>query len=233
MKILGISGSPREEEVSGSYRLVEAVLKATGLDYELISLRGKTIGGCIACLGCVKDNVCQVRDDMAALRAPLLEADGYVIGAANYYSGMNALCHAFLERWYQFRHQEADALWGKLAVAVGVGSMSGAAVCDQIETFMSYNFVETVAKVSGRGAASCFTCEYGESCAVGAPVMMYGEGVKITEEMIPDVTRQATVMAAAAEAGKLLSERLRKGYDRWEVTARMQEVMMERFREST
>ena len=233
MKVLGISGSPREEEVSGCYRLVEAVLQATGLDYELISLRGKTIGGCIACLGCVKDNVCQVRDDMAGLRAPLLEADGYVIGAPNYFSGMNALSHAFLERWYQFRHQEGDALWGKLAVAVGVGSTSGAVVCDQIETFMAYNFIETVAKVSGQGAASCFKCGYGESCAVGAPVMRYGKGVKIIGEMIPDVSKQAEVMAAAAAAGKLLSERLRKGHDRWEVTARMQQMMMERFKETT
>jgi multimeric flavodoxin WrbA len=55
MKVLGISASPRTPEVSGVCRLVKTVLEAAGHDYELISLRGKNIGGCIACLGCVKD----------------------------------------------------------------------------------------------------------------------------------------------------------------------------------
>ena len=70
MKILGISGSPRKEDQSGTYTLVKTVLENSGCDYELISLRGKRIAGCIACLGCVKDNVCKVDDDMAALLAP-------------------------------------------------------------------------------------------------------------------------------------------------------------------
>lgn len=68
MKILGISGSPRKESQSGVLRLVRTVLENSGCDYELISLRGMNIGGCIACLGCVKDNVCKVKDDLADLR---------------------------------------------------------------------------------------------------------------------------------------------------------------------
>jgi hypothetical protein len=42
-----------------------------------------------------------------------------------------------------------------------------------------YNFVETVAKVTGQGAAACFSCGYGETCKVGIPTLLYGEGVKI------------------------------------------------------
>jgi len=57
MKILGISGSSRNESTSGTYRLVKTVLENTGIDYELISLRGKNISGCISCLQCAKDNV--------------------------------------------------------------------------------------------------------------------------------------------------------------------------------
>ena len=105
MKILGISGSPRKDETSGTCKLVRTVLQESGCEHELISLRGKTIHGCIACLRCVKDNVCKVEDDLFALRDKILEADAYVIGAPNYYSGMNATTHAFLERWFQFRHQ--------------------------------------------------------------------------------------------------------------------------------
>jgi multimeric flavodoxin WrbA len=232
MKILGISGSCRKDEISGVHKLVSTVLENTGMDYELISLRGKKISGCIACLGCAADNICKVKDDMEPLRDKIVQADAYVIGAPNYYSMFNAVTHAFLERLYQFRHQTGDTLWGKLGVAVGVGGMNGMYPAANIETILLYSFVETVANVTGQGAASCYTCGYGETCKVGVPIMMHGEGVKITPDMVPDVSRQADVMQAAADAGKLLGKRLSEGHDREEVTMRMQKKMMSALGES-
>jgi multimeric flavodoxin WrbA len=232
MKILGISGSSRKQGTSGGMKLIQTVLENTGVEYELISLRNKSIGGCIACLGCVKDNVCKVEDDLKPLREKIVAADAYVIGAPNYYSSLNALTHAFLERWYQFRHQTGRTLWGKLAVAVGVGGTSGAAPADELEKFFMYNFIETVAKVAGQGAASCYTCGYGETCQVGIPAMIHGPGVKITDNIIPDVEKQADVMAAAVQAGKLLGDRLTNGHDRAAVTQRVREKMLSRFEES-
>ena len=229
MKVLGISGSSRKNDRSGVYRLVETVLANTGCEYELISLREMKISGCIACLGCVKDNICKVNDDLIPLREKIIAADGIVIGAPNYYSTLNALTHAMLERWFQFRHQEGNLLWGKLAVAVGVGGTSGRFPADEIEKFMLYNFIETVAKVSGQGAASCFSCGYGETCKVGIPMMLFGPEVKISEDMIPDVNKQPQVMQAARDAGKLLGERLKTGHDRQAVTMAMQQKMMHMF----
>ena len=232
MRILGISGSPRKETQSGVYTLMQTVLENTGCDYELVSLRGKTISGCIACLGCVKDNVCKVNDDLAELRQKIVEADAYVFGAPNYYSTFNATFHAFIERWFQFRHQTGDTLWGKVAVAVGVGGTAGQAPADEIEKFLLYNFVETIAKVTGQGAASCYSCGHGETCQVGIPVMMHGAEVKITPEMIPDVTKQPEVMLSAKEAGRLLGKRLKDGNDRQKTTQAMQERLMAMFGES-
>jgi len=232
MKILGISGSPRDERRSGTYRLVETVLQHTGYDYELVSLRGKVIAGCTACLGCAKDNICKVNDDLGPLRAKIVEADAFVIGAPNYYGTLNAATHAFLERWFQFRHQEGSALWGKLAVAVGVGGTSGLAVPWDMEKFFLYNFIEPVAKVDGQGAASCFSCGYGESCKVGIPSMLFGPGTPYTEEMIPDVAKQPQTLQVAAEAGRYLGERLRKGHDRQAVTQAMQARLMAMFQET-
>jgi multimeric flavodoxin WrbA len=232
MKILGIAGSMRKEVGSGVYRLVRTVLENTDCDYELIHLRDKQISGCIACLGCVKDNVCKVEDDLTPLREKIVAADAYVIGAPNHYSTLNAVTHAFLERWFQFRHQEGNTLWGKLAVAVGVGGTSGRFPADDIERFLLYNFVETVAKVTGQGAASCFSCGYGETCKVGVPTMLHGPGVKITPEMIPDVTKQPDVMQAAVDAGRLLGRRLGQGHDRAAVTEQMQAMLMGMLAES-
>jgi len=233
MKILGISGSQRDSESSGTRTLVKTVLENTGCEYELISLRGKKIVGCTACLGCVEDNICKVRDDMEPLRASILAADAYVIGAPNFFSTPNAITHAFLERWYQFRHRAADMLWGKLAVAVGVGGAGGAPAAEPIEMFMMYSFIETVAKVTGQGAPCCFTCGYGENCQVGAIRMLHGPDFKITPENTPSVTRQPEVMQAATDAGKLLGKRLTTGHDRAEVTRKVQQKMMELFAGST
>ena len=104
MKVLGIAGSTRKDDVSGVHKLVKTVLENTGCNYNLISLRQKQISGCIACLGCVKDNVCKVKDDLSELRDLIVDADAYVIGSPNYYSTLSAITHAFLERWFQFRH---------------------------------------------------------------------------------------------------------------------------------
>ncbi len=232
MKILGISGSSRKEGTSGGMKLIQTVLENTGLEYELVSLRNKSIGGCIACLGCVEDNICKVNDDLKPLRDKIVAADAYVIGAPNYYSTLNALTHAFLERWFQFRHQTGRTLWGKLAVAVGVGGTTGAAPVDELEKFFMYNFIETVAKVTGQGAASCYTCGHGETCQVGIPTMIHGPGVKITDNIIPNVEKQKDVMAAAVQAGRLLGERLTKGHDRAAVTQRVRDKMMSRFGET-
>lgn len=232
MKILGISGSCRKDETSGVNKLVRTVLENTGMEYELISLRGKKISGCIACLGCAEDNICKVKDDMEGLREKIVEADAYVIGAPNYYSTLNAVTHAFLERWFQFRHQEGNLLWGKLGVAVGVGGMNGRLPAADIEKFFLYSFIETVASVTGQGAASCYSCGYGETCGVGVPTMLYGEGVKITPDMVPDVTKQPDVMQAAVDAGKRLGKRLSAGHERSKVTLQMQAKMMAMMGES-
>ena len=221
MKILGISGSTRKNEISGTYKLVKETLEATSCDHELVSLRGKKIGGCIACLACAEDNICKVHDDMEPLREKIVEADAYVIGAPNFYSRTNALTHAFMERLFQFRHCEGDVLWGKLAVAVGVGAISGQFCCDQIEQFMTHNLIETVAKVCGTGAASCYYCGYGETCKIGMVMMVHGEGFKITPETIPDVAKDTIAIESAHRAGQLLGRRLKNGHNRIQVTQRM------------
>lgn len=233
MKILAVVGSSRGEEQSGVYKLVETVAKATRLDYELLHLKGKKIGGCIACLGCVEDNVCKVKDDLFELREKIVEADAYIIGGANYFSALNGLTSCFLERWYQFRHRENDTLWGKLAVAVGVAGRDGAKPADAINTYMMYNLVETVATVTGQHAPSCFVCGYGEDCKVGAIHGMYGPGFKITEESTPSVAKQPETMKAAREAGEELARRLTGGYDRAEVAQRVQKKIMQRFNEAS
>ncbi|MBT3375145.1 MAG: flavodoxin family protein [Lentisphaerae bacterium] len=208
MKVLGIAGSPRLGETTE--KLVSAVLSGCECETELISLCGDDIRPCKACLACVKTNVCIIKDDMAKLRDKIVEADAYVVGAANYYSVLNGLAHCFLERFYQFRHRDCKAVAGKLGVAVGVGGGTFEPVIENIRTFFQYNQIECIGSVGAQGAASCFTCGYGETCTVGAIHKFFGPGTKITEDMIPCLDKQQDTIDDARALGKALSDRLKR-----------------------
>ncbi len=206
MKVLGVAGSPRAGRTTE--QLVRTVLDAVECETELLSLAGKNINGCTACLGCVEDNVCVVEDDMQALRSKIVEADAYVIGAPNYYGMLNGITHCFLERWYQFRHREGKAVAGKLGAAVSVGGGEPQPPAEDIKRFFEYNQIDCVGSVSAQGPASCFECGYGETCKVGAIHMFYGPGTEITEEITPDLSKQPEKIEAARELGERLYGRL-------------------------
>ncbi|WP_242835897.1 hypothetical protein [Clostridium sp. DL-VIII] len=53
--ILGISSGRKNGVTSEA---IKAILEATGLEYEYISLAGKRISGCIGCTLCASDNKC-------------------------------------------------------------------------------------------------------------------------------------------------------------------------------
>jgi hypothetical protein len=112
-------------------------------------------------------------------------------------------------------------------VAVGAGGIDGNVPAEAIQNYFMYNFIEPVAMVGGQGAASCFSCGYGETCKVGITAFLFGPNTKITPDMIPDVKKQPEVMAAAVDAGKLLGKRLTEGHDRKAVTQKMQQKIME------
>lgn len=208
MNVLGISASPRTDHTTD--KLVQEVLAGCEVETEFLSLAGKHIAPCIACLGCIRDNVCIVNDDMAPMRQKLLDADALVLGAPNYFNTLNAILHCFLERFYQFRHRDGKALAGKLAVAVGVGGGDPKPVVEAIKTFLHYNQIECVGEVTAQGVASCFTCGYGEDCKTGAIHMFFGPGTKITPDITPSLDKQPQAAQHAREVGQALSDRLKQ-----------------------
>ena len=137
MKVLGISGSPRKCQTTE--RLVREVLDSIDGEAEFISLAGKKIEPCKGCLGCARDNVCIIKDDMAELRGKIVDADALVIGSPNYFGGINSMTHAFFERFYQFRHREAMLLSGKVAAVIGTGGGDPDAPVKDMERFLSMN----------------------------------------------------------------------------------------------
>jgi multimeric flavodoxin WrbA len=226
MKILAVSGSPRIEKRSSTLKLVKAIAENTGCEYDLISLSGKNIRGCIGCGACSDDNICKLKDDFTPLRDKIVEADAYILGACNFFSHVNATMHAFLERFYQFRHHENNELWGKPAVTASVAGVNSAPIAQSLELFCMYNFIQVVDSVEGLGAPNCYYCKHGETCKVGTIVAAHGEGYKITEENTPCVSKDAVCMEKARQAGKNLGKILKNGHDRAKATEEVQAAMM-------
>jgi multimeric flavodoxin WrbA len=198
--ILGISASGRvvQRDNSGSLLggvtedLVKFILKNTGEPSEYVSLSGKQILGCQGCLRCAADNICKQKDDWAEIRDQIFEADALVFGAPIYYGNINAVGHAFLERFFSLRHRERFRLLGKPNVIVTVGSeeeMNPAE--DYIRRIFRSNYMaEPFGVIRSKGVAPCYTCGFGEGCSVGAVVRHHGFIDKIRSYHIPRISHE-------------------------------------------
>ena len=99
MKILGISGSPREN--GNTERCLKMVLdqaQTLGAETELIRLNDKQIHGCRGCYGCVKNKACVVQDDFQEVFARMAAADGILFGSPVYHSSITPELKAVLDR---------------------------------------------------------------------------------------------------------------------------------------
>ena len=90
MKAIGIG---RKEAYSKI--VVKDILKASGVEYEMIHLSALNIKGCLGSLKCAGSNRCIQKDDFQGVMDKIQAADALVFGGGNYYGTLNAIGHAF------------------------------------------------------------------------------------------------------------------------------------------
>ena len=115
MKALGIVGSPRRGGNTEQY--MEHTLKAIaeeGIETELLSLAGKDIRPCNACMVCRTGEKCSIDDDLMPIYLKMKEADAIIIGCPVYFQSSNALTRAFLERAGYISLQNKRVFAGKV-----------------------------------------------------------------------------------------------------------------------
>jgi multimeric flavodoxin WrbA len=104
MKVLGIVCSPRRH---GNTELLMqeslAGAQEEGAEVELVSLAGKNIAFCDGCHSCEVNEGCHIEDDMQAIYARLLEADGVIFGTPVYFWSVSAQAKALIDRTLVFR----------------------------------------------------------------------------------------------------------------------------------
>lgn len=99
MRILGISGSPRKGGNTDTLLTIALdVIHDNGIEAELISLAGKTIRPCDACMACKKESRCILEDDFDLIFNDMLDSDGFIVGSPVYFGSATAELTALLDR---------------------------------------------------------------------------------------------------------------------------------------
>jgi multimeric flavodoxin WrbA len=99
MNVLGISGSPKKDGLTGL--LLDKALggaKASGAHTEKIILNDLNFKACQECGGCDETGVCVFNDDMAAIYKKLAEADAVVVASPVYFGSITAQLKAMIDR---------------------------------------------------------------------------------------------------------------------------------------
>ncbi|MGZ4927624.1 MAG: flavodoxin family protein [Halobacteriota archaeon] len=101
-KVIAINGSARKDgNTAILIRHMFEELENEGIETELLSLAGKTIRGCTACMNCfeIKDRRCVFDDDIVNEYIAKMEAaDGIVLGSPVYFSDVTAEMKALIDR---------------------------------------------------------------------------------------------------------------------------------------
>lgn len=99
MKMLAISGSPRSQgNTEKLLRIALEVLEDKGIETELISLVGKLILPCTACMACKKEPRCVLEDDFDPIFHKMVSSDGFIVGSPVYFGSATAEIVALLDR---------------------------------------------------------------------------------------------------------------------------------------
>ncbi len=117
MKVLMINGSPHAKGCTyTALTEVGAALAAQGIEYEIVHIGAKPVGGCTGCGGCRKAGKCVFDDGLIASIAEKMQtADGLVVGSPVYFASANGSLIGLLDRLWMtagaaMRHKPAAAV---------------------------------------------------------------------------------------------------------------------------
>ena len=197
---------------SNTDRLIQAVLDATGLEFEFVKLSEINVRPCFACKQCVPDNICKVMDDFPELAEKIKTAKALIIGAYLPYKQIDAFTKALLERFWSLRHL-TNLLKGKLCATVltYLTEDAGDAVKRSLARQLGQQeHMEIVGQVMVKGNLPCLTCGVGDVCEMSGIDRRFGPDAKACDIPYSRAEDQEVVWEEALNIGRLIGERLRR-----------------------
>lgn len=143
MKVVAFNGSPKKEgNTFHGIKMVADELEKEGIEVEIIHVGNKTIRGCLACNGCVKnqDEKCVIKDEVNEWIEKMKEADGIILGSPVHYSSIGATMKAFLDRAFYVTSVNKSMLRHKVGAAVvAVRRSGGVSTFEQLNNYINYS----------------------------------------------------------------------------------------------
>ena len=146
MKILAISGSPRE----GNTNSVLKALKENypDIDFKLLKLKETDLQMCRGCYLCFRqgEDKCPIRDDRNKIINEISEADGVIMASPVYCIQISALMKNFFDRlgFYAHRPRFYDKFAMVMTTCHGYGGEDAVKYMDKILSSFGFNNVSSV-----------------------------------------------------------------------------------------
>jgi multimeric flavodoxin WrbA len=144
MKVIAVNGSPHKNgNTAAALAIMADVLREDDIETELIHPDVEKIRGCKGCFYCqsAENNVCVFRNDLIdEASRKMRAADGLILGAPTYYSGIPGGMKSFLDRVF---FSSSRYFKYKAGTAVAIARRAGGV--DVIHQLMNFfNLSETI-----------------------------------------------------------------------------------------
>jgi multimeric flavodoxin WrbA len=142
MKVLAINGSPRKSgNCSRALALMGERLEKEGIGFEVKQVGAEAIHGCIGCGSCGKTGNCVFGDDpVNPTVEEMAEADGIVLAAPVYYSGVAGTMKCFCDRVFYVAGSRGGVFRHKVGAAlVAVRRSGGSSTLDSLNHYLMYS----------------------------------------------------------------------------------------------
>ena len=205
--ILAVSGSPVEN--SNTDRLVQEIIRASGLNGEFIKLSSVTVHPCRACKLCAHDNICKQNDDFPEIAEKLKQAKALIIGCYTPYGAIDAGTKAFMERLWSMRHVK-NLNKDKFYITVTTGCAKFIIRQTEKVLFMESAMENAIMlkQLQIRGNVPCLTCGHGHYCEMSGARDLFGSHQAATSENCQRVEDQP-VWQEVQNTGELLGQLIR------------------------
>lgn len=143
MKVVAFNGSPKKEgNTFHGIKMVAEELEKEGIEVEIIHVGNKSIRGCLACNGCVRNQneKCVIQDEVNEWIQKMKVADGIILGSPVHYASLGATMKAFLDRAFYVTSVNKSMLRHKVgASVVAVRRSGGVPTFEQLNNYINYS----------------------------------------------------------------------------------------------
>lgn len=144
MKVVAFNGSPHKE--GNTYHALKVAgeeLIKENIEFEIIHVGNKVVRGCLACMGCVKNQNerCVIdTDEVNDWIQKMKTADGILFGSPVHYAGIAGTMKAFLDRAFFVTSVNHSMLRNKVGAAVvAVRRSGGVSTFDSLNHYIMYS----------------------------------------------------------------------------------------------